>query len=215
VAEQSILWFVATHDRTYFWTNTFADDACCDHKVAVARCKPLFDLLRRKGVDYLFFWEKTKKGRWHLHWICDQYIHVTSLRDFLTERGWGQQMRVEKLWCKDQCVWDGQGWVFKDQQDLRAVRYLTKYMTKAFTFSNPNDKRIKIWGGPGRCKIGNVQFKWVPWINAKAMLYYWGRQFFFEVNGHYPNFTNIEECIRLGYEVTNWGDIDPWFLDTS
>jgi len=213
LAEQSLLHFIASHRDTYFWTNTFADETGGEHAVAVGRCKPLFDWLRRHGVDYLFFWELTKRGRWHLHWVCDRYIDVIWFRKWMMDRGWGQQMFV------DRCLYNtcvrfepGRGWVHEDSAAEKLVRYLTKYLTKSFGFSSHN---VKVWGGPARCRMGTIQFKWCPWVNAKSYLFYYGKELFIRLYGRLPRFWQSDLVIRLGYEATGWGEVDPWFLDTS
>lgn len=208
-----MLVFVARHKNTYFWTNTFSDDACTDHATAVARCKPLFDYLRRRGADFLFFWELTKKGRWHLHWIVDRYIDVNWFRAWLVERGWGQQMRVERALSQECVTWTAEGWKCDDRHTKRIVRYLTKYLTKSFAGGSASG--CKVWGGPGRCRLGSVAFKWMPMVNARSYLYYWGRQTYFDLYGTSPTWRDMTLVMRLGYEAAGWGDVDPWFFDTS
>lgn len=212
VAEQSLLHFVASHKDTYFWTNTFADEGGNDHAIAVARCKPLFDWLRRKHIDYLFFWEQTRQGRWHLHWVCDRYIGVSWFRDWMVERGWGPQMRVERALYKECVRWDGRQWVYEDSSVRRLVAYLCKYLTKSFGVGAQN---VKVWGGPARCRMGTIGFKWLPYINPKAFLFHFGRELFVALHGHLPKWRDVKYVMRLGYEVTGWSEVDPWFLDTS
>lgn len=161
----------------------------------------------------MFFWEKTKKGRWHLHWIVDRYIDVTWFRDWMTARGWGQQMRVEALLDKDCVRWTSEGWKLDDGVTKRLIRYLTKYLTKSFAVGS--DKGCKIWGGPARCRVGTVAFKWMPAVDSRSFLYYWGKQLFMELNGTLPTWRDTRAVIRLGYEACDWGNVDPWFLDTS
>lgn len=211
LAQQSLWHFVSSHQNTYFWTNTFTENL--DHDEAVARYKPLFDWLRRKEVDYLFFWELTKKGRWHLHWVCDRFIDVNWFRAWMVERGWGQQMMVERVWNGVEVRFEkDRGWACSDGHTQKLLKYLTKYMTKSFGFSKGN---VKVWGGPSRCRMGTINFKWAPWVDVRSYLFFYGKELFSRLYGSLPRWRDFDLVIRLGYEATGWQEVDPWFLDTS
>lgn len=169
---------------------------------AVKRFKPLADRWRREGAEWLLFWERQKRGAWHVHVLCSKREDVTFLRPWMIERGWGPQMRVE--WFRMMST-NGKHYV-----NLGLLRYLLKYVTKCV--EDDEGARLKPFGGCMSARTGTTRFAWMPEENPSAYLYYWGRQLFFELEGRCPNWRETGYVIRLGAEVTGWLSIDPWWM---
>lgn len=211
IAEASIRAFFARHPVTFYWTFTFAE-VVHDKGVAEARFKPLVDLIRRRGGEHLEFWELQARGCWHVHLLTDTFLDVNWLRPWLKKRGWGPQMKVVKV--QAQRVWvDGEGWVRDDRGEARLVRYLCKYLTKAFAAASHFKK--KAFGGSARARIGTTIFKWVPWFNPWAYLYAKGAERFRLRQGRCPRFSEMGLVMRIGYHVSGWANVDPWLIMPS
>lgn len=221
VAAKSVEQFLLRHPCSYYWTFT-VHELLEDKEEALRRAKPLFDLIGRKEGwsrvrgevvktrgEYLAFWELQKRGCWHLHLLMSVWLDVNWLRDWMVKRGWGQQMRAERV--GGSChVTQGTGQVSAWGAG-RLSRYLTKYLTKSLD----DVPRKKPFSGSAAAKIGTVGFQWSPWEqDPTAYFWYYGRQLFVELYGHQPKvfgFDNqLREVLRLGYEATGYKDFDPW-----
>lgn len=209
IAEASIRAFFARHPVTFYWTFTFADEVL-EKGEAQKRFKPLVDLIRARGGEHLEFWELHPSGHgWHVHLLTDLYLDVNWLRPWLVRRRWGPIMKVKKV--QSRRVWiDGEGWVRDDREEARLVRYLCKYLTKAFAAASQFKK--KCFGGSAQSKIGTTLFKWVPWLNPWSYLYAVGAARFRDHQGRCPRFTEMNLVLRIGYHVSGWSEVDPWLL---
>lgn len=205
VAEHSLYAFARRNPLFYFWTNTFAEDVT--KAEAERRFKPLRDLLDRRGFKGLFFWERTQKGRWHLHWVVDHYIDVNRLRPWLVARGWGQQMVVRRVEASP-ARFDGNTWRSDESAVRGVVLYLIKYCTKSLVDSEGTKKRV--FTASSGVKLGTVAFSWVPWVNPTSMLYAAGKAMWIVIHGHLPKWGSFREVVRLGVEVSDWLQVDPW-----
>lgn len=224
VAQVSVQQFIWTHPSTYYWTFTI-HEAVTDKNVAMHRAKPLFDLIGRKTEivqmagetsrrpgSYLAFWELQQRGSWHLHLLTGVFFDVNWLRPWLVERGWGPQMRVERVQvCHVAKVEPGRhttpfGVAGVTNGGARLARYLTKYLTKSLD----DVPHKKPFSGSAAAKCGSIGFQWTPETNPYAYFYYYGRQLFVELYGRQPAFTEFREVTRLGYEAVDWASRDPW-----
>ena len=212
LAECSIEQFLrANPRRTYFYTFTEPgrkEGEPYRTKTEAEKClKPLTDLLRLQGASFLIFWERQKRGAWHPHMLLNRRLDIAWLRPWMMERGWGQQMFLKYV--TDGLDSDGRG---PRIGSARLIRYLVKYLTKATT-DDLIEPRKKFFGGTHDAKAGTVRFKWVPWVEPTAMLWYFGAQFYREMNeGQQPDFRQMGYVIRLGVEVTDWLSVDPWWV---
>jgi len=222
-AKKNLLLFFERNELVYYWTFTFpGDDRVKDKDEAERRFKPFKDLVnrrhdhrRRKG-EMIYFWERQKDGTWHVHLVTNLFLHVNWVRPWMMARGWGQQMRADVVvgrgeWRKDG---DARGvWRPYGSGVGKVIHYLTKYLTKGF--GNSNDRaaatKKKMFSGTARTKSGTTNFKWMPDVHPGSYLWAWGRALFAQLNGHPPSFKNVGEVIRLGVEVTQWADVDPWW----
>jgi len=210
LAEKSIQRFIGLHPLFYFWTNSFAGEGVHDKAEAERRAKPLKDLIKRRGGHAQYFWEPHPGGHgWHLHWITNLYIDVTKFRPWMIKRGWGQQMRVERVEASPS-RWNGYEWAQDESQVRRVVLYLVKYITKNLKDTECDKK--KVWSCTKGCKVGTVRFSWCPWIKPGAYLHHYGKCLYIELYGKLPKFTDFSQVERLGVETTNWLEIDPWWM---
>lgn len=210
IAESSLYAFAHRNPVFYFWTNTFAEDVT--KAEAERRFKPLRDWLDRRGFKGLFFWERTKAGRWHLHWVVDHYIDVRFMRPWLMARGWGQQMKARRVEASP-ARYDGRTWRTDEGSIIAVVTYLVKYCTKSLV--DAEGTRKKVFTASQGAKLGTVAFAWVPWINPTSYLYHYGKTTWLELYGKLPDWTAFHEVVRLGVEVTNWLAIDPWWMPSG
>lgn len=202
VAECSVIEFFRRHSGSvYYWTFTLLD-ASLTKGEAVKRFRPLADRWRRRKGEWLLFWERQKRGAWHVHVLVSCREDVIFLRQWMVARGWGQQMRVE--WFRLSSL-NGVPYV-----NFRVLRYLLKYVTKSV--SDDFGDRLKPFGGCMSARVGTTRFAWMPEENPSAYLYYWGRQLFFELEGRQPSWRETASVLRLGAECTGWLSIDPWWM---
>ena len=218
LAEVSIYEFLFKNRVSYYWTFSFAENLE-DKEEAERRFKPFRDLVKRKGGDLLVFWERQKRGAWHCHVLMNKFLHVVWLRPWMVERGWGPQMRVEKVtlireWTGVQRDAVAGGCTKHVHEVKRLVRYLMKYLTKELNDCSGGEKK-KAWGGSRGGKAGNLKFSFAPWENPASMLYAIGREFYRQLYGTWPKWTeSFSFIVKLGFEETGWGDKDPWFWET-
>lgn len=220
----------------WYWTFTF-QSLVSDKAVAEVAFGKFTDLLRRRGAEWVHVWELQKRGAWHVHVLVNCYLDVISLRPWMVQRGWGPQMRVERLHdgpCRE-----------------RVARYLVKYLTKgaglqkrigegrmslddADLLSNetsgeggaavPSEqrpvapqaedvKKKKLAGFSAGARVANTQFRWCPWTTARpgAMLWWLGQAIFADLFGRPPRWCDIGLCIRLGWEDSDYRNFDPWY----
>lgn len=206
LAQIAVEQFIRRHKACYFWSTTFQD--CPSKAVAEERLKPLRDLLKRHGGAFLGVWERQERGSYHLHWLTNIYLDVNFLRPWLVARGWGVQMRVDIV-AASPARWDGQHWVRDTSNVEYLVRYLTKYITKSLNHDDGTKSKSVVQDKASR--VGTVRFSWCPWVRPGAYLYAMGREFYFQLYGRPASWKVAKHCIRLGVEVTNWLEIDPWY----
>lgn len=231
-AEQNLLAFFGRHPVVFYWTWTFAENIE-DKELAEARFKPLLDKLRRMGAEELHFWERQKRGAWHVHLVTQKYLDVGWVRPFMVRRGWGPIMKAIRVESHVQYV-PGEGWKREDSGEQRLVRYLIKYLTKAWRDS---DMWKKPCGGSASAKMFTTSFRWVPYTTGRAScyLFHMGKQYLAEIGQSIDllcsdvwsvtwkkeelraerakaRFARIRQLIHLGYEVTGWGNFDPFYL---
>lgn len=214
LAEVSIAQFVRNNPRsTYFYTFTEPgrkEGESYRTKTEAEEClKPFLDKLRRDGASFLVFWERQKRGAWHPHILLNRRYDIGWLRAWMMQRGWGQQMFLKYV--TDGLDSDGRG---PRIGTPRLIRYLTKYLTKACT-DDAVEPRKKFFGGTHDAKAGNVKFKWAPWVEPTAMLYYFGARTYFDLHGEQPDFGSMSYVIRLGVEAVDWLSVDPWWMPPS
>lgn len=196
---------------SYYWTMTIARNVQSKAE-AEAMLKPVRDLIKRKGGTVAGVWEKQERGAWHAHFLTNVYIDVNTFRPWAVERGWGPQMRVERVQVAGHP--DGQGgWVVDMSSVKRLVRYLGKYITKSLADAN-GMKSTRVFFASADARIGTTRFAWMPEVNPSAYLYYWGQHLFFVIHGRPPTFRDVRDVIRLGVEETDWASIDPWWDST-
>jgi len=187
---------------------------------AEAALKPFKDRLRREGAAFLIFWEQQSRGSWHPHMLISKRYHLGKsgeghLRDWLTTRGWGPQMKFKYVEVPTAVCRVAEGFGLNpgdDAKNTRAwklVRYMIKYLRKGIVEDGVAHK--KLFGGSASAKKGDVKFNWMPGINPSSYLYHFGRELFVEIEGRIPAWDETQYCIRLGVEATNWMDIDPWW----
>lgn len=205
-AEQNLIGLFHRYPTVYYWTFTFAENLA-EKAEAERRFHPLFDWIRRHEGDCWFCWEHQERGALHLHLVTNLYIDVTWLRPWLVKRGWGPIMKVIKVASPAQFI-PGEGWKRECSGERGLIRYLLKYLTKAIRSA---DKWTKPWGCSKSVRNYVTSFRWVPWVNASCFLYHAGLSIFSEITGRCATFNDIAFVIRLGYEVTGWADVDPWF----
>jgi hypothetical protein len=223
LAELSIIAFFRTFPgRTYFLTLTEpgrkGDESCWSKDEAEEHLRPFIDRMRRDGVSYLVFWERQKRGSWHPHLLISKRYEMGctgqgGLRDWLMARGWGQQILARKVVVpatlfqrQHNYGFGGQSTSDLDLPAWRLVRYLIKYLTKATVEDSCTHK--KLFGGDRLSKIGTIQWKWVPEINASSYLYYYGLELFYAIEGRPPSFRDTSYIIRLGVENCDWLNVD-------
>lgn len=169
VAAASLWNFIARwFPHVWYLTFTFHENVT-DKAEAERRFKPLKDWFGRRGVEFFGVWERQKRGAWHLHILVNRYCDVNTLRPFLTLRGWGTQMRFERV---------GKGSRrFGNPESL--IKYLMKYLDKQHTDDFPGRTRATV--GTHSSRAGTVQFHWNTevsrlWRQGKdAFVGYWGR----------------------------------------
>ena len=179
-----------------FWTKTQAEE----------KLKPFLDKLRREKASFLVFWERQKRGAWHPHILLNRRFEVNGLRAFMMARGWGSQMYLKHVTSGLES--DGSG---PRIGVTRLTRYLVKYLTKASTDDQVEPGK-KFFGGSHTAKAGNVKFKWAPWFEPTAMLFFFGARTYFELHGEPPGFHSMAYVIRLGVEACDWLSVDPWWM---
>lgn len=206
--------------RTWFYTFTEPprgpDEAYWTKTQAEAALKPFTDLLRRtrtqgRPVEYLVFWEKQKRGSWHPHILLNKRFSVDWVRQWMVARGWGVQMKFKYIPSPNTCKVDPKHPYLLDHFRLR--RYLIKYLTKCHT----TEPKKKFFGG--NCKVNTVNFRWAPWYDPTAMLFYYGRLLHQELDGvcltRGELWRNMGYIVRLGVEATNWLSVDPWWVGSG
>lgn len=216
LAEVSIQQFLRENPRrTYFYTFTEPGrkegEQFRTKTQAEAALKPFLDVLRNckrkdSSIGWLVFWERQKRGAWHPHILLNRRFSIDWLRPFMMERGWGEQMFLKYV--QQGLESDGRGPSIGPE---RLVRYLIKYLTKATT-DDAIEPRKKFFGGSHGAKAGTVNFKWAPWFEPTSMLWFYGRQLYFEMHGEHPSFDAMAYVIRLGVEATDWLQVDPWWM---
>lgn len=214
IAERSAEQFLQRHKHVYFITFTrpgheldrpgfTRDKGECEKQF-----RPFKDRVRREGGEMLEFWERQKRGAWHVHCLVNKRYNAVELREWMMARGWGSQMFIKY-------VRKEMGYRSDDTHGSVSckalVKYLVKYLTKSFT-DDAVEPRKKFFGGSKGAKVGNVNFKWIPSIQPGAMLYFYGRQLWYEAFGKAPRFDDMRDVIACGVEAVDWLSVDPWYL---
>jgi hypothetical protein len=230
LAELSIIAFLRTYPgSTYFVTLTepgrHGSESYWTKDEAEEHLKPFTDRLRRDGAAYLVFWELQKRGAWHPHLLISKRYDVGitgggGMRDWLMKRGWGQQMLWRHVAVPPTLFLKQGAFGYGDSVDTPAlkpfelpafklVKYLVKYLTKSTVAAGTVHK--KLFGGSEGAKIGTIQFRWLPQINASSYLYYYGLELFHAIERRCPTFRDTAYIIRLGVENCDWLSVDPWW----
>lgn len=210
--------------RTYFWTfsepgrgwgpilNAPDGDrgACWTKDEAESHFKPFTDLLRRRGAEFIVIWQLQKRGSWHPHVLTNLWLDVNWLRAWMMERGWGQQMFVEVVKFQKR-EWNGTRWEWVSQVGSnpgKLIRYLVRYLSRGFTEDGCQHR--KLFCSTHASKVGNVDFKWNPYVqNAGAFLYAKGLPEFVKDMGRSPHFNEMMAVISTGVWVVGWDKFDP------
>jgi len=218
LAESSLVSLLSS-GRCYYWTLTTARNVTSKAE-AEAIAKPLWDRIRNKGGKRLHFWERQERGAWHVHFVTDIYLDVNELRGWLVDRGWGPQMRAERVRESNARFQPGQGWSTDNSRYLRLIRYLQKYVTKSIC--DDQGKHVKPFGGDRASKVGTIKFSWVPWIRPGSYLYAMGLDAYLMSHGHapkldptlhvgYAHLKIVRMLVDLGVSASNWLAVDPWY----
>jgi hypothetical protein len=107
----------------FLWTMTFKENLQ-DEVEAKKRFRGVCDLIRRRGGKYLGVWERQKRGAWHLHLLVNIYFDWTWFQKWLLARGWGEVLRVDRVYSKPDAVGLAR-W-------RPLARYLSKYLFKQY-----------------------------------------------------------------------------------
>jgi hypothetical protein len=213
IARSSIEQFFRRHTTVYFWT--FSEPGRPDENYwskdeAEAHFKPFRDLCSRRGYEILVVWERQKRGAWHPHCLVSGFFNVLWLRPWMVARGWGQQMRVDRIQQREvhNSARDGRGqWRPTWEGGGSIVRYLTKYLSKGFR--EPFALKKKCFSGTSASKCGTTRFAWAPWEKPGAYLWASGLELFSILYGRPPSFKDVGSVIRCGVEATDWASVDP------
>lgn len=204
--EFSIEAFFRRHPSVWYWTFTTADN-CTSKQEAWHRAKPFFDLVKRRGGEFLGVWERQDRGAWHLHVLVNKFFDVNWLRPWMVKRGWGPQMFVKRAEVATRFVEDR--WVIDMSSIARLVRYLGKYVTKSL--EDDYGHKVKPFTCAASARASTVRFAWLPEVNACAYLWAWGRAIFFDMFGRPATFRDSRLLIQIGLEDSGWSNVDPWF----
>jgi hypothetical protein len=232
VADISIQNFLLEHKDVYWWTFSEPGNGedgtlrtLWTKSEAEKHLRPYTDMLRRRGIPYLVFWELQKRLSWHPHILqAGKRLEVDWVRPWMMSRGWGQQMKVVYVKGGAGENWTSLPWNVRINQDsirLYLTKALRRYLQKART-DDALEPRKKFFGGTrgvrecpgGPWKIapavaGNTKWSWNPWTDtAHAMLWSFGRSSFFQLHGSQPGFRDMAYVMKLGYQDCNWGDVD-------
>lgn len=213
-AQKNVLLFFERHPCFYYWTFTFAENLT-DKDEAERRFKPFKDLVpRRRSVEgrapeLLYFWERQKRGAWHVHVLVDVFFDVNELRPWMVARGWGPVMNAQRIDGRQHWV-DGIGWVRDNREQEKLMLYLMKYVTKSMTDSGAMsgvEKKKKVTGGNRRARRCNTLFRFAPWWNPCAKLWHYGIDLWRSGDCGYnrerrwrPTPRQFREVFRLGHE---------------
>jgi len=231
VASVSIENFLTVHSKVYWWTFTEPGDnadgtprACWSKTEAEKHLRPFVDLLRRRGIAFLVFWELQERFSWHPHILtAGDRLDVNWLRPWMVKRGWGQQMKVVFL--------RGGAGLASLPQNVRIAQervreYLLKSMRRYLLKARTDDAlepRKKFFGGTRGSRdensqwkpnlspavAGNIKWSWNPWTDtAHAYLWSRGRSLFYQMYERQPHFRDMSLVMGLGYRDTGWADVD-------
>lgn len=205
LAEISLRQFLAScGSRAYHHVYTFKEEIT-DKKEAQRRFKPIADYLTREGIKYLVFWEtqperekRTGKKVWHVHLVCNRWVPVQVMRAFAVSRGWGTHLQMEQI---------GAG-AYRWQDPEQFIRYLCKYLSKAYTFGV--DSRVRLFGGKRELMKGTTNFRWLnglsrAWrMGMTEWLRRWPEDSLAMSKGKYRR-----AVMNLGCEITGLLDFAP------
>lgn len=190
------------HGEEKLWTKDEAEE----------HFKPFRDFCARRGCELLVVWEQQSRGAWHPHCLVNKFFDVNFLRPWMVSRGWGPQMRVDRV--NITAVPQGvQGGRHNGRECLVWIhgknlqKYLTKYLTKRFSTEGVEKK--KLFSATLRCKVGNTHFSWTATEKPGAYLYSLGRELFSIFEGRPPKFRDMSYVLRLGVETSGWAEFDP------
>lgn len=135
--------------------------------------------LARHPLEFVGVWERQKRGAWHLHVVCNQYIDVVWLRDEAVSCGFGRMMRLDYL--RDRKPNEGG---FRGGKSTNgAAAYLCKYLLKDLG-DDSSGLGLVTYGGGRHVKKGSVRFHWAGWQRALAVK---GLSFLSEMALHDPD----------------------------
>lgn len=188
----------------YFWSFTFAENVQ-DLGEAQKRYKPLADLLRREGVEWMGVWEVQNRGAWHLHVLVNKRMDVAKLRPWLEDRGWGTQMKAVYL--------DGQkpprnGFRQAPKTGMDAsgvIRYLAKYLTKTTNILCAGKRSLVVC--VRKWRTWNTRWQWA---GGSSRLWRLGMEWFMTLHTQLPKFHQYGQVWALGWEAVR--NDTKWFL---
>jgi len=213
-AQKNVLLFFERHPCFYYWTFTFAENLT-EKDEAEKRFKPFKDLVARsrsvtgREAELLYFWERQKRGAWHVHVLVNVYFDVSRLRPWMVKRGWGPVMNAQRVDGRQRYV-DGVGWCRDTREQEALLSYLLKYVTKSLRdhgAMNGSEVKKKVTGGNCRARKCNTLFRFVPWINPCAKYWFYGIDLWRAGDCGYnrerrlrPRPHEMRDVFRLGHE---------------
>lgn len=200
VLEYSLEWFVhrswSQGRNVWFLTLTFEENVT-DLGEAWKRFKPCGDWLRNRGIQAIGAWQQQKRGAWHAHLVINGFVDINRLREFLTHRGWGRFMRVDKI------IWPPDAKQAKAEAS-RAIRYVTRYVGRDAETCQAAAMGHRVTIYVGKCKKGTVRFVWVGGLGRVWRL---GCSLYCQAYGLYAwqldwarRERNRQEILRMGLE---------------
>lgn len=213
----------------WFWTFTFAENQ--QDKAYAERCLGrLEDKLRRMGAEWYHVWELQKRGAWHVHMLVNRYLDVGWLRPWMQARGWGPIMKGVKVHDDGsrrrvasylvKYLRKGVGFqrrMVEGRMSLQDAELMPQEAPPApacMAVAVVPLAHKKLAGCSLGARVANTLWRWNPWISGRPAAYLWwvGRSMFVELFGEQPRWKDISTCIRLGYEDSNYGDLDPFYI---
>lgn len=163
---------IAEHRRPTLWTFTFQEnirdkaEARQRWRVLRARLERRFKDLRAVGV-----WQRQKRGAWHLHLICNDWLPVDWVRKQCLETGWGTFVDVQLIGQRRR-GFRCQGWASSIQKCVDYVtRYIMRDMGEESEESDRKEHLVTWFRSKGGC---TTDFRWSRGVCALAAL---GREF--------------------------------------
>lgn len=194
--------------RCHVWATsgsfTFRENVT-DLSEAKAALRRVLERIRRRHpeIKMVGVWERQSRGAWHAHWVSSSFIDVKWLRSVAVASGFGPQMLLQTV---------NRVPGYRGQGVDRAVRYLTKYLTKDLDGVEPGTRLVWYHGAGSRSC--SVRFSW---SGGMAKLFRLGRGIYSEVFGALSWETQRAATgviVRMGWEMLS-PDQQAYMLEHS